>query len=107
MKKGITLVITAALLFGIPACGKGSGGRALESEGDHLEISIALWEINTSLPRNREDPIRQLIEDKFNITLKGAGLSWADDISQLLGVWAATGQLPDVFGGDLCRHLWV
>ena len=103
MKKSITLVITAILLAGIAACGKGSGGRVNESGEDHLEISIALWEINTSLPRNREDPIRGLIEDKFNITLKGAGLSWADDVSQLLGVWAATGQLPDVFGGDLCR----
>ncbi|MDR0495653.1 MAG: hypothetical protein LBG95_08525 [Treponema sp.] len=102
MKK-ITFLLSLVLVLVLAGCtGKGTKGKVDESKKEHHKISIAVWEINPALPKNTDDPLRKFVEDKFNISLEGGGLSWADDVPQVLSLWAATGQLPDVFGGDLC-----
>ncbi|MFD0961742.1 extracellular solute-binding protein [Paenibacillus chungangensis] len=64
-----------------------------------MEISIAFWDIEGELAKVEKDPIVQEILNKFNITIKPVNTTW-DDYGQKIQMWAASGQLPDVFAID-------
>ncbi|MEA4889370.1 MAG: hypothetical protein VB070_07895 [Clostridiaceae bacterium] len=64
---------------------------------DHLDISIAYWRMGEALPENTDDAIRDQIFEKFNMTIDPINLTW-DDYTQKILTWAASDQLPDVFG---------
>jgi len=79
-----------------------NGGTPNGNPGEHFEISIAHWEINSSFPDGAEDAVRDYIQEKFNVTIVPAGLSWADNVPEMTSMWAATGQLPDVTSAEIC-----
>lgn len=110
-----TLTIILALLAGLLA---GCGTKDASNEGnsgngetnsvntasddpykDHLEISVGFWDIDNVAARFEEDRIFQDLMKKFNITLKPVNVTW-DDYVQKYQMWAASGQLPDVFATD-------
>lgn len=66
---------------------------------DPMEISVAFWDIDAEAAKISKDPIVQDIMKKFNITIKPVNVTW-DDYGQKLQMWAASGQLPDVFATD-------
>ncbi|MGG1515595.1 extracellular solute-binding protein [Paenibacillus oryzisoli] len=66
---------------------------------EHMDISVAFWDIDNFAPKFESDPIYQDLMKKFNITIKPINITW-DDYQQKLQTWAASGQLPDVFAVD-------
>lgn len=65
---------------------------------EHLTISIAFWDIGTAFERN--DPILQKLEQKFNLTIQPINITSSDYI-QKLQMWATTDKLPDVFAHSI------
>ena len=63
---------------------------------EHMDISIAFWDVETALTSNPDDKVLKTIEDKFNVTFVPQNMTW-DDESQKLELWSAAGTLPDVF----------
>ncbi|WP_211746218.1 extracellular solute-binding protein [Paenibacillus sp. Marseille-Q4541] len=82
---------------------KENGSTALQSSDDpfkeHIEISLATWDIDTLLQKAGEDKIYQDLLKKFNISIKPVNVSW-DDYAQKYQLWSASGQLPDIFQTD-------
>ncbi|RAP73808.1 extracellular solute-binding protein [Paenibacillus montanisoli] len=77
---------------------------------DHLELSIAYFDIASAIKDGQQDDLLKMIQDKFNITIKPVNESWSD-YSDRTKLWAASGQLPDAFftdatSGDLFNQ-WV
>ena len=66
---------------------------------EHMEISIAWWGIDGIAPHFENDRIFQEITKKFNISIKPMNTTW-DDYGQKIQMWAASGQLPDIFAID-------
>lgn len=65
---------------------------------DHLVISMAFWDIDTAF--ERKDPILQMIEQKFNLSIHPVNIT-ASDYMQKLQMWATTDKLPDVFAHSI------
>ncbi|MBP3965536.1 extracellular solute-binding protein [Paenibacillus lignilyticus] len=87
-------------------------GNAAEADlfKDHLEVSIAYFDIASAIKEGQEDDLLKMIQEKFNITIKPVNESWSD-YSDRTKLWAASGQLPDAFfsdatSGDLFNQ-WV
>ncbi|MWV47258.1 extracellular solute-binding protein [Paenibacillus sp. HJL G12] len=66
---------------------------------EHLDISVAFWDIDQVAEKWDKDPIFQDLMKKFNITIKPVNVTW-DDYVQKFQMWAASGQLPDIFATD-------
>lgn len=66
---------------------------------EHLDISIAYWQIDKAFENRNNDAVLQTIEDKFNITIEPVNITW-DDYYSKIELWAENGTLPDVFIGD-------
>ncbi len=64
-----------------------------------MELSIAVWDIESSLSDTENDEIYKMITEKFNISIKPLGITW-DDYAQKIQMWAASNQLPDIFSID-------
>ncbi|OBZ11390.1 extracellular solute-binding protein [Bacillus sp. FJAT-26390] len=77
---------------------------------DPMEISIAFWDVEAEVAKMDKDPIMQQILKKFNIKIKPVNTTW-DDYAQKIQMWAASGQLPDVFAidavGTQYQRKWV
>lgn len=74
----------------------------------HLEVSIAYMDIATVIKEGQSDPILDMVQKKFNITIKPKNESWGD-YGDRTKLWAASGQLPDAFffdqtSGDLVNQ---
>lgn len=110
-KKLLALTVGAVMLSGmITGCdskGTTAGGskdnKAAVTEGDpfkeKMEITVAFWDIEAEAAKFEKDKIFQDIMKKLNITIKPVNITW-DDYAQKLQMWAASGQLPDVFATD-------
>jgi putative aldouronate transport system substrate-binding protein len=63
-----------------------------------MEISISIWDIGTGMAKEtaKDDVILNDIMKRFNITIIPVNVSWSD-YREKNRLWAATGQLPDVF----------
>lgn len=115
LRKFSTLTIILVLMAGLFAgCGtKDASNQEPNSNGgtnpgttasddpfqEHLEISVGFWDIDTIAAKFQEDKIYQDIMKKFNITIKPVNVTW-DDYVQKYQMWAASGQLPDIFATD-------
>lgn len=100
-KKIIIVMLLSSLLLGCHAEHKVKTEMELEKTSDyenHLEISMAYWDIDKALAKSENDRVLKTIENKFNITIKPANITW-DDYYQKIDLWADTGMLPDVFVG--------
>lgn len=65
---------------------------------EHMDISIAYWQIEDALENREEDAVLKALEEKFNITIVPQNITW-DDYYNKLSLWAETGELPDLFVG--------
>ena len=108
----MVFIFTIAMMAG---CGTGKGepagtstaasteasnaAPAGEQPKDHYDISIALWDIEKSFPKDQQDKVAETLSQKLNITIKPVNITW-DDYTQKIQVWAASQQLPDVFAID-------
>lgn len=106
----IVLVMMASLFAGCgtkEATNEGNnsdGGTSTTTSSDdpfkdHLEISVAYWDIDNVAAKFEQDKIYQDLMKKFNVTLKPVNVTW-DDYVQKYQMWAASGQLPDIFATD-------
>lgn len=95
-KRWIAMSLACAMIAGaLPA----ANVAAEESEySNHLDISLAYWDVESNLTATADDKVLQTIEDKFNVTFVPQNISW-DDYEQKLQLWAASGSLPDLFMG--------
>jgi len=77
---------------------------------DPMEITVGFWDADAEIARIEKDSIAQEILKKFNITLKPVNTTW-DDYAQKIQMWAASGQLPDIFAidaiGTQYQRKWV
>ena len=71
-------------------------GTAPENE-ETMVISIVNWDIGISFS-DEDDEMRIFFEEKFNIEIDPWNVTWAD-AGELIPLWAAAGDLPDVIGG--------
>lgn len=69
------------------------------TELEHMDISLAIWDVETCLGGGDSDKVLKTIEDKFNVTFVPMNITWGD-YSDKLQMWAASDSLPDVFAGD-------
>jgi putative aldouronate transport system substrate-binding protein len=101
MKRALAIMTGVALAITlIVSCGAKTGGTAsAKAPKDHMEISFAMWGIGEALADGAKDPIRDTVYQKLNITIKPMNTTW-DDYTQKIQVWAASGQLPDIFAID-------
>ncbi|OMF26490.1 hypothetical protein BK133_20255 [Paenibacillus sp. FSL H8-0548] len=91
------------------ATNSGTGGEENPYK-DPMQISVAFWDVEAEVAKIENDPIVQDILKKFNITIKPVNTTW-DDYGQKIQMWAASGQLPDVFAidaiGTQYQRKWV
>lgn len=75
-----------------------SGSASGESGSKHLELDVSMMGIQDGFdaPGAENDVIFNDMEKKFNVTLKPVQLTW-NDYMEKTKVWAASGQLPDIF----------
>ncbi|MGO4545991.1 extracellular solute-binding protein [Paenibacillus sp. 2TAB23] len=93
-----------------PATTNSGTGEASNPYEEPMEISVAFWDVEAEVAKIENDPIVQDILNKFNITIKPVNTTW-DDYGQKIQMWAASGQLPDVFAidaiGTQYQRKWV
>lgn len=66
---------------------------------DQVTISYASWDIDKYMAAAASDAVFQAITKKLNVVIKPIGLTY-DDYTQKIQMWAASGNLPDVFSID-------
>lgn len=109
-KKFLALAMSAMVLSGVlagcssKATNSGSTTQPATSSTEdpfkeNIEISVAFWDIENFASKFAEDKVFQEITKKLNITIKPVNVTW-DDYAQKLQMWAASGQLPDIFATD-------
>lgn len=114
MKRIISLLLIVAMVFAISACGrtkegtdkkgdnqevtttKNKEGNKESSSKEHMTISIGLWDAD-KMTTGENDLVLKMLEEKFNVTFEGKGVSWSD-YKEKFKLWSAAGELPDVFG---------
>lgn len=64
-----------------------------------MTISYASWDIDKYMASAASDAVFQAICQKLNIEIKPIGLTY-DNYTQKIQMWAASGQLPDIFSID-------
>ncbi len=94
------LAITSLL---VSACGNNADATVYVSEeiseyDEHMDISIAYWQIDKALEGRDTDEVLKRIENKFNITIVPQNISW-DDYYSKVDLWAENNTLPDIFVG--------
>lgn len=102
MKKWTALLLASVLTTGVVA---GYGAEKVSAEStetddfsEHMDISLAFWDVESNLTGTPDDKVLQTLEEKFNVTFVPQNISW-DDYEQKLQLWAASDSLPDVFMG--------
>lgn len=66
---------------------------------EHMDISIASWDIEAAFAQKDSDPYYKFICDKFNISIEPINTTW-DDYVQKIQMWAASGSMPDIVSID-------
>lgn len=66
---------------------------------EHMDISIAHWDIESQLAERESDPLYQYICEKFNISIEPVNTTW-DDYVQKIQMWGAAGSMPDIVSID-------
>lgn len=111
MKIGKGCLVTLALLA-IGVLVSCSAEKEVSTDGAEkpMEISIAHWGIDQGLAGGEDDLILQYIQDKFNVKFVSMNITW-DDADQKIQLWAASGELPDIFStaeiGSTIYYNWV
>ncbi|THF75709.1 extracellular solute-binding protein [Cohnella fermenti] len=104
--------LTAGLLAG---CGKesdqesSSGSPAASSAATAsaggtgaskpYDVTVALWDVATNLTDPATDKLLKTVEEKTNLSFEAQAVTW-NDYKEKFNLWAASGQLPDMFVTD-------
>lgn len=99
MKRLITrMAIAFALLTAAAAAGfaEGAAEQTAAGTGERIEVTLGSINIGAAFPEGADDPMRDYIEDRFNVTLTPKDYNWGD-LETKLNTWAASATLPDVF----------
>lgn len=72
---------------------------------EHMEITVAQWDSGNWEQTDKDVWLKELGE-KFNVTFKKVVITW-DDWQEKTRLWAAGGQLPDLFVHDENYMEWV
>lgn len=80
------------------ATAEASQDSASQDFSEHLDISLAFWDVESNLTGTPDDKVLKTLEEKFNVTFVPQNISW-DDYEQKLQLWAASDSLPDIFMG--------
>lgn len=80
------------------AADSGEEDAAEPRDEEHMEISVAYWQIDEALKNRDGDEVLKTLEEKFNITIVPRNITW-DDYYSKIRLWAETGELPDLFVG--------
>lgn len=117
MKKRVLSVVLAGVTAAsvlLSACGnatqtsqqaaetndEGKTTENVESEyAEHMDISLAHWDIETGFAEAESDKLYQYLCDKFNISIEPINTTW-DDYVQKIQMWAASGSMPDIVSID-------
>lgn len=100
---GSTKKDPAATSSGQPASESGSQAPASEDPfAKHQELSVAIWGIQDGFdnPEAKNDTIFNDLSKKLNLTVKPVQITW-NDWQEKEKVWAASGQLPDIFANAI------
>lgn len=81
-----------------PVQEEGETAQANNDFSEHLDISLAFWDVESNLTGTPDDKVLKTLEEKFNVTFVPQNISW-DDYEQKLQLWAASDSLPDIFMG--------
>lgn len=65
---------------------------------EHMDISVAYWQIEAALENRAEDEVLKTVEEKFNVTIIPQNITWDDYYNKII-LWAEIGELPDLFIG--------
>ncbi|UUZ78775.1 hypothetical protein LJK88_26185 [Paenibacillus sp. P26] len=100
----LALVMPAALIAGCsesnkPAPSAGQTGDGASKNAKKLDISISFFNIGKAFPDRNSDPFLKMIESRFNVNIVDKVISYAD-YKEKYQLWAASGDLPDVFSDD-------
>lgn len=131
MKRIISLIMMLMLVLSMVGCGSKEKASEKETSKDTevsdsnkkqpdnkqnakelkpLTISIGHWDAGEMLSGGENDPILKLLEKKFNVTFEARSVSWSD-YSEKYKLWAASGELPDLFATDVINsqtyETWV
>lgn len=68
-------------------------------EGEYTEITVAFWDAEKALADKENDPLYLEFREKTGVDLVPQEISGSDYNEKIL-LWAASGQLPDIFVGD-------
>lgn len=103
IKKGLALFLVLVMGCTSMGCGQNRECEQKQQEKvsdykEHLDISIAYWQVDEALEKRQEDEVLKKIEDKFNITFVPVNITW-DDYYSKIRLWAETESLPDIFVG--------
>ncbi len=122
-KRLLTLLLSTTILVGLlSGCGGSkkddkdkemdtSNGDKVTQETDKaageesstlepMEISLAVWNVETAFSKGEEDEVLKTIQDKFNVKFKPVNITW-DDYTSKIQLWAASDSLPDIFVGNI------
>ncbi|MCR5770084.1 MAG: extracellular solute-binding protein [Butyrivibrio sp.] len=98
-RQAAAFIITSLLISG---CGQETvvvdNTDKVSEYDEHLDISIAYWQIDKALDGYDSDEVLKKIEDKFNITIIPENITW-DDYYSKIELWAENNTLPDIFVG--------
>ena len=72
------------------------GDETEPAQLEEMEISLALPDIAENFSTDNPDIMQKYVEDKFNVKFVPYSIGWGD-LTEKLGVAAASGDLPDVF----------
>lgn len=101
-KISVLVSISIAINMLISGCGKNTSviekGSETTTYDEHLDISIAYWQIDKALEGKDSDEVLKKIEEKFNITIVPENITW-DDYYSKIELWAENNTLPDIFVG--------
>ena len=64
-----------------------------------MDISISFWDIGKCFPEDVNDEVYEQFKKATGVTIKPVNITW-DDYSEKTQLWAASGELPDVFTCD-------
>jgi putative aldouronate transport system substrate-binding protein len=107
----LSLILLSSLLTACAAKNDSSSqvGSTSPSDGGstkkQMEITVAQWG-SDAWEQNADDTWLKELGKKFNVTFKPIAITWAD-WQDKLKVWAASGNLPDLFVHDSNYFEWA
>lgn len=108
------LLVLAILTTLISGCGSGTKDNSTSSVStsstteqqeatsvenpyqEHMDISLSFWEVSKALADPSKDAFFDKVQKDFNVTLKPVNVTWSD-WQEKNKLWAASGELPDMF----------